>query len=98
VAQLGSEPWICASVTSQPGLRAHFIHQFSAGLAALGVLSPCGAGAPRGGEGGGAQGGPRAADLRGLDPPPGIRRFLPFSRALPTATFWLLCKLLFWVF
>lgn len=42
MAKLVSDPWFCAAVTSQAGLRAHFIHQFSAGLAVLAnVLASC---------------------------------------------------------
>lgn len=35
MAKLVSDPWVCAAVTSRVGLCAHFIHQFSAGLAVL---------------------------------------------------------------
>lgn len=42
MAKLVSDPWSCAAVTSQVGLCAHCIHQFSAGLAALeSVLVSC---------------------------------------------------------
>lgn len=54
VAKLVSDPWFCAAVTGQVGLRAHFIHQFSAELAALMVLATCAVQrclAPRGGQG-----------------------------------------------
>ena len=41
MAELVSDPWFCAAVTGQAGFCAHFIHQFSAGLAAQGGLEPC---------------------------------------------------------
>lgn len=42
VAKLVSDPWFCAAVISQVGHRVHFIHQFSAGLAALeSLLASC---------------------------------------------------------
>lgn len=42
MAELVGDPWFCAAVTSQVGLCAHFIHQFSAGLAVLeSVLASC---------------------------------------------------------
>lgn len=44
MAKLVSDPWFCAAVTSQAGLRARFIHQFSAGLAVpASVLASCAA-------------------------------------------------------
>lgn len=62
MAQLVGDPWFCAAVASRAGVRAHFIHQFSAGLATLGVLASCAVQrclAPRevwGGGAGGAKG------------------------------------------
>lgn len=41
VPKLVSDPWFCAAVNSRVDLCAHFIHQFSARLAALGVLASC---------------------------------------------------------
>lgn len=87
VAKLVSDPWFCAAVTSQVGLCAHFIHQFSAGLAALGVLAPC---AVLGAEGrAGRPGGLRGSAHTWRARPSSTGWYLPFPwvRALQTATF-----------
>lgn len=101
MAQLVSDPWFCAAATRQVGLCAHFIHQFSAGLAALeSVLARilCGAAnlTPRAG---GAQGGLRELSVRdGLDPPPQAYFYLSLGLDRSRQPLWLQCIPLFWVY
>lgn len=91
VAKLVSDPWFCAAVTSQVGLRAHFIHQFFAGLGSAGnARILCGAavlGAERGA--GGTKRGLRGSLSLGRAGSYSTRLFLPFPgvTAQQTITF-----------
>lgn len=81
MAKLVSDPWFCAAVTGQVGVRADFIHQFSAGLAALGELASCAVQrclVPSWGWEGRAKGSQRGSLNLGRAGPYTTRKFLPF--------------------